>query len=289
MKDPRWTQESDWLVGAAIGSGAVLLLVVSLDFSVRNNIQDNWAILLAATATIVAGVGGGVLAWKSAQRQVENQNRLAQEEKGAKIRAAKSMLPSILAELSRRCEHNAFTVLLNSRSATDGTSLPDHLKIYIGAEIKPFLEGHEFQTLKDCIEYADIEDAQVLQHIVRRYQIYFSRCHAFDFPEVTYDSHGRVLDSTSLQLAEDWNSLERLTAHCLRFARAESVHISRDFKTALLHQAFSSARASEVTLNPKILSTYKDFSEQMAEKIKLDLQPEHDTLKLDILFDRGIL
>ncbi len=275
----------NYALGCFTGASIALSLAWLLDETVSAALQKNWIYLVSAGVTLLAAS----LALLGTFSVIENQNQIAAREKTAKIRASKSMLPSILAELSRRCEHNAFTVLLNSRSATDGTSLPDHLKIYIGAEIKPFLEGHEFQTLKDCIEYADIEDAQVLQHIVRRYQIYFSRCHAFDFPEVTYDSHGRVLDSTSLQLAEDWNSLERLTAHCLRFARAESVHISRDFKTALLHQTFSSARASEVTLNPKILSTYENFSEQMAEKIKLDLQPEHDSLKLDILFDRGIL
>ncbi|MCA0855450.1 hypothetical protein [Phaeobacter italicus] len=240
------------LLGAFIGIGYFLLIESNLG----GDYSKFWVYGVSALVTLFAS---GV-ALVGVFSNIENQHKISRDQKDASLRASKAMLPSVLAELSRRCEHNAFVVLLNSKNAVSSTEkLPKHLEKYIGADIKPFLEGQEFQTFRDCIEFADEQSAEILQHIVSRYQVLFSRCHGRDFPSIKADKKNRVTSiPRSIEKALDWNLLYLAISHCFSYARTTDSRekIDREFDQRSLSNIFSGAVESTTTLIPHVVSYY---------------------------------
>ncbi|MFY0617787.1 hypothetical protein [Shimia sp.] len=194
------------MAGAAIGAGAALITVVSLDYSVRNNVQDNWAILLAAAATITAGVGGGLLAWKSAQRQVDNQNRLAEEENAKSLLAARAALPAVLANLYEKTS----TSLKLLVSCSQRCEAPvDRYTEFQSTEI----EDAEMAILKECIKYSDVETSQWLSLIISHTQFNRSR-----LKSIVKQPRQRRTDQTANDAIE-WYLLIAMIDHMWDFAR----------------------------------------------------------------------
>ncbi|WP_435660763.1 hypothetical protein [Leisingera caerulea] len=272
--------------GILIGWIAALLLASRMDSRVADRVAENWV----QFATIIGAMLAALIALIGVQRQIEHGREVERDRRRAALRASRAMLPSILAELSRRCEHNALTVLLNSKNALGADAqTPKHLKKFIGADVQSFLKDHEFQTFKDCIEFADKQSAEVLQYIVRRYQVLYSRCHDGDFPEVNRDRLGRVKSSRSLVLAFEWNTLNMLLEHCLPYARAEEESIGLHFKSWRLSNIFSGSVESEVTSQVRVLSDYLVEAEAMTSSMADSLSDKSGNLSLPYLMKQQFL
>lgn len=188
------------------------MLFVSLDFSVRNNVQNSWAVLLAAAATIVAGVGGGILAWQSAQRQVENQNRLASEEVERSLMAARAVLPPVLSSLYLKsvAGFEASDDQL-SRSQDESASLR------LLSELE--LSEEELKALTGCIKFADPGTARWLSLIISHFQIGQARLRSHLLrSDLTVDAPSSN-DQAIAYRAIDWLEIKALVSHLFEFAR----------------------------------------------------------------------
>lgn len=202
---------------------------------------------------------------------IANQNKITRNQRDASLRSAHSTLPSILAELSRRCNHNTIVILLNSQNAlTNDSKLPKHLEKYIDAEILPFISGHEFQILKDCIEFADERDAYILSRIVSDYQILYSRCEDRDFPSILQDLdiEGRV--PSSIEKAFDWQLLHCVISHCFQYARTFSrdKNIPTHMQTCHLASRPYITRQSCATRIPWVISQYDTVATNLMEELR---------------------
>ncbi|MFY0660549.1 MAG: hypothetical protein JXR15_08655 [Shimia sp.] len=188
------------------------MVVVSLDFSVRNDVTDNWAILLAATATIIAGVGGGVLAWKSAQRQVENQNRLAEQDNQRSLLAARAALPPVLASLNSKAK-------IGFANAADfETQKSWEIELKKESVENSSISRSEIAVLQDCIKFADPISARWLSLIVAHFQIRSSRL------ERNLAQIGLI--RMEWQVADDamnWRVLSAMIDHMFEFSRTGKI------------------------------------------------------------------
>ncbi|UWQ92766.1 hypothetical protein K3727_08300 [Rhodobacteraceae bacterium M382] len=257
------------LLGVFVGIGYFLLI----ESKIGGEYSKFWVYGVSALITLFAS---GV-ALVGVFFNIENQNRLADSATEAKKRASLAMLPAVLAEIGRRCEHNVFTVLINSENnLRTSTDLDTHFQRYQNAEIKPFIDNIEFQTLKECIEYSDKQSAEILSRIPYHYQVYFSRSYEKDFPSIRKDRQGRVTDNHSLQRAQDWLLLHSLTCHCLEYARGFEDRISDRVSVARLAQDFSTSRLDRQVDAPSIIYDFEEFHVEFVKSAKNDLAAEKD-------------
>lgn len=152
-----------------------------------------------------------------------------------------------------------------------------------------FLEEHEFQVFKDCVEFADIQSAKILTYIVHRYQVLYSRSYKKDFPEVERDRLERVSTPRSINTAFAWNALSMLIEHCLPYALDDDHEISLLFKCSLLTNIFCGSTQSEITRVPKILSSYQSEAEKITKKMFADLADDNGNLDLPFLLKEKYL
>jgi hypothetical protein len=239
---------------------------------------------------ILAALLGSWLAVTGVLANIESQDDRAAEERNARLQASKAMLPSILAELSRRCEHNAMVVLLNSKNALlPGETLPTHLEKFQEADIAPFVSDYEFNAYKECIEVADERDGRILSYIVHRYQVCFSQCFDNDFLEVERDHFDRISDGKSLNMAYAWNCLNMLMEHCLPYSRSKESNISNRFASSRFGNVFSQTRQSEFTTVVRVVSDYINHAETMSKGIIEDLADANGDLDLAYLIRQEFL
>ncbi len=240
--------------------------------------------------TIFAALLGSGLAVTGVLANIEVQDESRFDERNSRLNANKAMLPSILAELSRRCEHNAMIVLLNSKNALlPDEKLPTHLEKYLQAELAPFITDHEFNTFKECLELADDESRGVLRYIVHRYQICYSGCHDYDFPEVERDHLARVTSPKSLHLAYEWNCLNMLLEHCLPYSRSEVPRIPYELASWRFSNIFSGASQSNFSSVVRVVSDYFAEAKASSKRLVDDLSDSKGNIDLRYLMDEKLL
>ncbi|MEP4036213.1 hypothetical protein [Pseudophaeobacter sp.] len=260
-----------FLLGLLLGGSLVLISILVFDQTYHSKLRENWIVWTPAIATVIAGLLAGWAALSSTRAQIQQTQMRAGLQREKSLRASKAMLPTILAELARRCEHNAMTVLLNSDNAiTKIEEIPPHLKKYIGAEIIPFPTGQEFQSYKECIEFADIDSSKILQQILGSYQVCYSRCHDGDFPSIKRDIDLKKETPTSIGKAFDWNLLYMVISHCFKYARSSETEekIEETTNKRILALTFSSAIQSHVTRVPYPVSEYTKHAEKLAKTVQ---------------------
>lgn len=272
------------LLGAFIGIGYFLLIESNLG----GNYTKFWVYGASALVTLFAS---GV-ALVGVFSNIENQNKLADDAFQAKKRASIAMLPIVLAEIGRRCEHNVFTVLINSDAKLRSCEeMDNHFQKYQNAEILPLTGDKEFQTLKECIEYSREASAKILSRIILQYQIAYSRTHEKDFPKVQKDYLGRVIEDTSFQRAQDWLLLHSLTSHCLRYARGLDEDIPVFVDTWRIAQNLSASRQDRCVRIPPIVQDFENFHNEFATHLTKDLAfkvDQREVIDIKELIELGV-
>jgi hypothetical protein len=273
-------------VGVLIGACISFSIAWLLDEAVREAFVEN----IVRFTTIFAALLGSGLAVAGVLANIEVQNERHFAERNSRLNASKAMLPSILAELSRRCEHNAMIALLNSKNALlPSEKLPNHLEKYLKAEIAPFISDHEFNTFKECLELADDESSGILRYIVHRYQICYSGCHEYDFPEVERDHLARVTSPKSLYLAYEWNCLNMLLEHCLPYSRSEVPRIPNEFASSRFSNIFSGSTQSNFSTVVRVISDYILEAEASSKRGVSDLSDSKGNIDLRYLISEKLI
>lgn len=272
------------LLGTFIGIGYFLLI----ESDIGGNYTQYWVYGVSALVTLFAS---GV-ALVGVFSNIENQTRLADDAFRAKKRASLAMLPEALAEISRRCEHNLFTVLINSdKTLQNSEELDSHFQKYRKADIKPLFSEKEFVTLKECIEYSDEKSGDILARIISQYQIAYSRCHDRDFPNVQKDRLGRVTENTSLLRAHDWLLLNALASQCLTYARRQDNKIPVLVDTWRIAQNLSASRQDRSVRIPRIVLDFEDFHSDFIDHLTKDLAfavDQREVININELIELGI-
>ncbi|WP_417816506.1 hypothetical protein [Tritonibacter scottomollicae] len=202
LKDHAWIGGNPAIfgsIGFVIGFAYVGLLQGGVDGVVEKFFFDGIQILAPMLA---AGAAFG-----SILLQIKETKVTAEEQRLAKLRAAKATLPLALSEIVRvsntgvdyACKDPAFFKLPNSRSEYENAT---------------GISEDTLNVLKTCIEFADEQSAKWLAVVLQHYQVANARFLShFDDPDMLYD------ECDQAAIISRWLIVKALTAHLFDFAR----------------------------------------------------------------------
>ncbi|WP_283425427.1 hypothetical protein [Shimia sagamensis] len=160
---------------------------------------------------LVALLGSG-LALAGVLANIDNQNRLAEEENEKSLLAARAALPPVLSSLYQKCS-NAFEISDNQLEERRN----EKMALRLLSELE--LSSNELKSLTECIKHADADTARWLSLIISHFQIAQARLNRHllnsdlyaDPPEDNYQSVA--------YRAVDWLEIKALVSHVFDFAR----------------------------------------------------------------------
>lgn len=174
--------------------------------------------LLTASAALI----GALLAIAGVLASIQNQDRIANDQRERSLAAANATLPLTLAVFSKIAERGAQVAV------TRGNIPPTDIRLE--AELELPLEL--IASIKEAIEYATLEDREHLAKIIRDYQISWARLTSW----LRTDPH--ILE-INYRHAVDWAVLTRKVENCFGYARAERPNIPPVINDLNLRSFFS--------------------------------------------------
>jgi len=198
----------NYALGCFTGASIALSLAWLLDETVSTALQTNWIYLVSAGVTLLAAS----LALLGTFSIIENQNRLAAEEKNKSLLAARAALPPVLSSLYQKSTLG-FEVsdnqLQQSQDANGSSRLLSELE----------LQESELRALTECIKFSDPDTARWLSLIISHFQISQARLQdhllSSDLTVHAPDSHYQAI----AYRAVDWLEVKALVSHLFEFAR----------------------------------------------------------------------
>jgi hypothetical protein len=129
----------------------------------------------------------------------------------AKLDAAKASLPIVLSNITELCENRYYSIAFGNRNAAEGMKW----------EVTDF----ELSTLKECIEHSEGFEKELMQQIIRVYQVLVSRWadiqfesifNAADIPEGNHHLLDRL---TQISAISNWVALRAIAFSLFNFSR----------------------------------------------------------------------
>jgi len=199
------------LFGFVISTGS-FWLIDSTQGVVREFFDDHLTHFFTLTAA-------GLALW-GVSRQIQSNVELAEHHRKAKLDAARSSLPIVLSNIHEICE-----VRCDAISRGDKTRPEDK-----HWEITDF----EMSTLRSCIEHAEGTEKDLMQQIIRVYQVLIARWRSTEFTDlftedVLADDDHRLLDRLEQFYAMlNWITLRAIGDALFDYARGEDSNPDRD-------------------------------------------------------------
>lgn len=191
------------LIGFVISTGS-LWLISSTGGVVQEFFKDH----LTHFFTLMAA---GLALW-GVSRQIQSNIELADHQRKAKLDAALSSLPIVLSNIHEMCEARCDTILRGRKTRPEDKHW----------EITDF----ELSTLRTCIEHAEGIEKELMQKIIRVYQILMVRWGKFDFEDVFSSSASEENDHLLNRLEQfyallNWITLRAISDALFNYARRE--------------------------------------------------------------------
>lgn len=199
------------LLGFAISTGS-LWLIDGTRGVVREFFYDHLTHFFTLTAA-------GLALW-GVSRQIQSNVELAERHRRAKLDAARSSLPIVLSNIHEMCE-----VRCNAISQGDKTRPGDK-----HWEITDF----ELSTLRSCIEHAEGIEKELMQQIIRVYQVLIARWKMIEFNDLFSSDALAEGDQRLLNRLEqfyamlNWITLRAISDALFNYARGEQSNPDRD-------------------------------------------------------------
>jgi len=172
-----WGKSTNWiLTGSGVAIGFLTGLVVVLTPIRRAFLGDDGRIQWETLATGFAAV---VVAWVTVSKlneQIRQTDRLAQDQRQRRARAARAVLPLALAEIGDHalaCIQGLYA--LRPYFQTDGAPERSEDSPAPPKWKQPNLPENLLSVLKECIEFEDAPQVGALTDLVRHYQIQNTR------------------------------------------------------------------------------------------------------------------
>ena len=192
----------------------------SLSTFVDNFLSNHFTHSLTIAAAVLAlwGTSFGI------SRQIKSNSKHAERIRLAKLSAAKSTLPIVLSNLHRMIENRVRRLAIGEKKLDqfDGELIGYEPA---GWEISEF----ELTTLKECIEYADDREKELMAKIISVYQILLSRwkdvkvINLFEFDHKDYDNdNDRYWRREQFKAILNWVTLQARVDQLFGFSRDSS-------------------------------------------------------------------
>jgi hypothetical protein len=200
----------NYLAGIALGitlgfiaSTAIFWLLDETSEVVRGHLSEQIThiVTLAAAALALFGVA----------RQIQSNFNIMEKTRLAKLDAAKASLPIVLSNITELCENRYYSIAFGNRNAAEGMKW----------EVTDF----ELSTLKECIEHSEGFEKELMQQIIRVYQVLVSRWadiqfesifNAADIPEGNHHLLDRL---TQISAISNWVALRAIAFSLFNFSR----------------------------------------------------------------------
>lgn len=183
--------------------GVFLVVLTNADHSTREHWSDFFTVLVTLAVGLTALYG--------VSRQIQNNIDLAEQNRVAKLHAARSALPLVLFRISEISANRSWALATGRLTPQDGEAW----------EISP----REIETLKECIEFSNEEARTLLQQIPRVYQVVAEKWaanSAFDmFSEDNFHPTCPMdlLVEDHMCAIEDWLILKAICRALFKYAR----------------------------------------------------------------------
>ena len=161
--------------------------------------------------THIVTLTAAALALVGISRQIQSNVELTEKNRLAKLDAAKSTLPLVLSNIYDLCRQRYYSVAYGRREPAENARW----------EMTDF----EISTLKDCIEHSIGFEKELMQQIIRVYQVLVVRWDTIEmenlFESEELGEHDAVKLGSLRQFAAiaDWASLEAIVTSLFKFSR----------------------------------------------------------------------
>lgn len=199
------------LLGFIISTGSLWLID-----STRGVVREFFNVHLTHFVTLIAA---GIALW-GVSRQIQSNFDLAEKQRKAKLDAARSSLPIVLSNIHRMCEARCDAVSFGNKAR------PEHGPW----EITDF----ELSALRSCIEHADGIEKELMQQIVRVYQILIARwrglevTNLFTADVLSQDDHRFIVRLEQFYAMRDWITLMAIGDSLFSYSRGEESNPDRE-------------------------------------------------------------
>lgn len=196
------------LRNVSIGAFCGACLGVCFMLLIESPLSENYVKYgIYGIGALVALLGSG-LALAGVLANIDNQNRLAEEENKKSLLAARAALPPVLASLNSKAE-------AGYKNAVDfETQKSWEIEFKEESVEKSSISASEIAVLQECIKYADSISARWLSLIVAHFQIQASRLEGSLTTSGLIKLEGQVADD-----AINWRILSAMIAHMFEFSR----------------------------------------------------------------------
>lgn len=210
------------LLGFVISTGT-LWLIDSTDAVVREFFDDHLTHFFTLTAA-------GLALW-GVSRQIQSNVELAEHHRKAKLDAALSSLPIVLSNVHEMCNARCDAISWGDKTRPEDKHW----------EITDF----ELSTLRSCIEHAGGTEKELMQQIIRVYQVLIARWRGSEFADlfssdVLDENDHRIVDRLEqFHAMLNWLTLRAISDALFDYARGED---SNPNKEEMKKSVFSSLR-----------------------------------------------
>ena len=199
------------LLGFVISTGT-LWLIDSTQAVVREFFDDHLTHFFTLTAA-------GLALW-GVSRQIQSNVDLAEHHRKAKLDAARSSLPIVLSNIHEMCEARCDAISRGDKTRSEDKHW----------EITDF----ELSTLRSCIEHAEGTENELMQQIIRVYQVLIARWRMSEFADLFSSD---VLDEGDHRLLNrleqfhamlNWLTLRAISDALFDYARGEDSNPNKE-------------------------------------------------------------
>lgn len=199
------------LLGFVISTGT-LWLIDSTQAVVREFADDHLTHFFTLTAA-------GFALW-GVSRQIQSNVELAEHHRKAKLDAARSSLPIVLSNIHEMCSTRCDAISRGDKTRPEGKHW----------EITDF----ELSTLRSCIEHAEENEKELMQQIIRVYQVLIARWRRSEFVDLfssddLEEGDYRILDRLmQFDAMQGWLTLRAISDALFDYARGEDSNPNKE-------------------------------------------------------------
>lgn len=202
--------------GCFVGYTTALILAWILDSTTSEIFQKYAVYLFSAATTLLAAT----LALSSTLAAIENQNRLADEQRSRALAATKAFMPIALSYMCKVAKSGMLNCW-NHQEMIGQTSLEDFERTSLE---RLTLSDDVISTFRDFIEHSRDHDGEKIALILNEYQVFFSRWRG-RFSDDNYFSSENLREKC--EHTTSWAYLYALSSAVFSHARGEEEEILR--------------------------------------------------------------